>query len=235
MDFDGGVVSDIVLSNLTINCTRHDWFWWGEGDPIHFNVKRRSEISKSLDPKSDPPAGKIERVLITNIVARGKGSCICNGHPDSWLEDITIDNFKLYISHDSVAPYDKSVDALTFQYVKNLKLKDVDIFWEEPKSQKWESALCLQNINGLELDGVTARQAKESGDNPAVELLRVENANIRNCSAQTGTGTFMHFAGAETKDINIFSNDFSKSKIPFTKDMNVGEGIIKSEMNINPK
>src|SRR5256885_11616842 len=44
MVFDGGYVSDVVLSNLTIECTRHGWFWWGDGDPIHFNIKRRSEV-----------------------------------------------------------------------------------------------------------------------------------------------------------------------------------------------
>ena len=44
MVFDGGYVSDVVLSNLTIECRRHDWFWWGDGDPIHFNIKRRSEV-----------------------------------------------------------------------------------------------------------------------------------------------------------------------------------------------
>ncbi len=38
MVFDGGVVEDVVISNVTIQTSRFDWFWWGDGDPIHFNI-----------------------------------------------------------------------------------------------------------------------------------------------------------------------------------------------------
>ena len=44
MVFDGGIVEDIVLSKLTIETRRFDWLWWGDGDPLHFNIKRRSEV-----------------------------------------------------------------------------------------------------------------------------------------------------------------------------------------------
>jgi hypothetical protein len=33
MSFDGGSVENVVLANLTIECRRFDWFWWGDGDP----------------------------------------------------------------------------------------------------------------------------------------------------------------------------------------------------------
>lgn len=70
MVFDGGYVSDVVLSNLTIECRRSAWFWWGDGDPIHFNVKRRSEVD-GVKRENEPPAGSIRNVLIRNVVARG--------------------------------------------------------------------------------------------------------------------------------------------------------------------
>ena len=54
MVFDGGYVSDVVLSNLTIDCRRHDWFWWGDGDPIHFKIKRRSEVDGTPQPNEPP-------------------------------------------------------------------------------------------------------------------------------------------------------------------------------------
>ena len=44
MVFDGGIVEDVVISNVTIETRRFDWFWWGDGDPLHFNIKRRSEV-----------------------------------------------------------------------------------------------------------------------------------------------------------------------------------------------
>src|SRR3974377_2456220 len=39
MVFDGGVVEDVVISNVTIETRRFDWLWWGGGDQSHFNLK----------------------------------------------------------------------------------------------------------------------------------------------------------------------------------------------------
>ena len=49
MLFDGGVVENVVLSNLVIETKRFDWFWWGDGDPIHFNLVQRHEIEGQSD------------------------------------------------------------------------------------------------------------------------------------------------------------------------------------------
>jgi polygalacturonase len=56
MVFDGGIVEDVVLSNLTIETRRFDWFWWGDGDPLHFNIKRRREVD-GTKRANEPAAG----------------------------------------------------------------------------------------------------------------------------------------------------------------------------------
>jgi len=38
----GGDISDVVLSNLTIDCNRFDWFWAGDGQPFFFRITRLS-------------------------------------------------------------------------------------------------------------------------------------------------------------------------------------------------
>jgi hypothetical protein len=160
MDFDGGVVENVVLSNLTIDCVRYEWFWWGDGEPFHFNVKKRSEVHKNWKKEDDRPAGRIRNVKIANVIARGRGASVCNGHPDAWLEDITLDNVKLIIAHDPAAPYDKAVNALTFKQARNLKLRNLEIVWDKPEYGRWESALVLDEIQGLEIDGFRPRRAK---------------------------------------------------------------------------
>ena len=94
MVFDRGYVSDVVLSNMTIDCRRHDWFWWGDGDPIHFDIKRRSEVDGTPQP-NEPPAGSIRNVTIRNVIAHGQGTSMIHGHPDSWLDGVSLDNIKL--------------------------------------------------------------------------------------------------------------------------------------------
>ena len=95
MNFDGGVVENVVISNLIIDCVRYDWFWWGDGEPFHFNIRKRSEVHKSLKPEDDRPAGTIRNVKISNVIARGMGASVCEGHPDSPLDGITMENVKL--------------------------------------------------------------------------------------------------------------------------------------------
>src|SRR6266581_4908123 len=76
MVYDGGVVENVVISNVVINIDRFDWFWWGNGDHIYFTVQRRSE-SLGLPVKPDePPAGAIRNVIVRNVIAHGKGACL---------------------------------------------------------------------------------------------------------------------------------------------------------------
>ncbi len=216
MTFDGGAVENVVLSNLTIETVRHEWFWWGDGEPFHFNIKKRSEVHASWPKDKDRPAGAIRNIKIQNVIARGYGSSICNGHPDSWLDDISFENVKLTVAHDLDAPYDKAVHGLVFKQARNLRIRDVEVVWETPGSAKWESGLAFEEVQGLTLDGVTAVQAPGAASAPAVFLHQVADALIRDCRAAEGTGTFLLFSGEGTKNILLERNDFRKARLPYS-------------------
>lgn len=215
MDFDGGYVSDVVLSNLTIECVRHDWFWWGDGEPFHFNVKKRSEVHRNWKKEDDRPAGSIRNVLIQNVIAHGQGASVCSGHPENWLDGITMDNVKLFIAHDPAAPYDKAVHALTFKQARNLKLRNIEVFWDKPGYDQWRSALYLEDIQGLELEGFAGRPAKPGTDVAAVVLNQVEGARLRQNRALSGTGVFFEIRGERSRDISLRGNDVVEAQIPY--------------------
>jgi len=216
MTFDGGAVENVVLSNLIIDTIRHEWFWWGDGEPFHFNIKKRSEVHANWPPEKDRPAGAIRNVKIQNVIARGYGSSVCNGHPDSWLDGISFENVKLAVAHDPDAAYDKAVHGLVFKQVRNLRLRDVEIVWEGPGSAKWKSGLAFEEVAGLTLDGVRAVQAPGAESAPAVLLYQVDRAVIRDCQAAEGTGTFFLFTGEGTKDILLERNDFRLARLPYS-------------------
>ena len=213
MNFDGGEVSDVVISNLTIDCRRHDWFWWGDGEPFHFNIRKRSEVHKNWKKEDDRPAGVIRNVLIRDVIARGRGASVCNGHPESWLDGITLDNVKLAIAHDPASPYDKAVDALTFRLAKNLSLRNIEIVWEGPDYDRWRSALLLEDIRGLEVRGFAGRQAGTAGG-AAVVLDQVEDAVIRQGRAVEGTGVFLEVRGDMSRGIAVWGNDVRQAAVP---------------------
>jgi hypothetical protein len=223
MVFDGGYVSDVVLSNLTIECRRHDWFWWGDGDPIHFNVKRRSEVDGTPRAK-EPPAGSIRNVMIRNVVARGMGTSLINGHPDSWLDGVSLDNIKLFVSTDPQSPLQKTVNAMQIRWARNLRLKDVEVIWDKPASAKWRSALRLEDAQDVELDGFRGRAA--SADAPAVVFANVDGATVRNSNAAPGTEVYLDVAGAGSRAIRLFGNDLGAARVPYRLETGVGAGAV---------
>jgi hypothetical protein len=220
----------VVISNIVINTNRFDWFWWGNGDPIYFTVQRRSE-SLGLPLKPDePPAGAIRHVILRNIIAHGQGSCLILGHPNSWLDDINLENIKLYQSTDPSAAYDRSVHAIYFHYVNNLKVKDVQVQWEKPESPKWQSALYFQEVKGLKVDGFTGAPAKAVF--PDVVLDEVQGAAIVNSQAMPGTDLFLRIAGAGSRDISLFGNELNAAHTAFKVDADVRSDAVKSSNNL---
>jgi hypothetical protein len=161
MVFDGGIVEDVVLSNLTIETRRFDWFWWGDGDPLHFNIKRRSEVDGTRRA-NEPAAGKIRNVSIQNVIAHGTGASVINGHPTSWLEGVSLSNIKLFVSSDPSAPYEHTATALTVRQARGVRLSGVEIGWEEPFAGTWQNGLSLEQVKDTILDRVEVHPAPGS-------------------------------------------------------------------------
>jgi hypothetical protein len=231
MVYDGGYVENVVLSNLVINCHRFDWFWWGDGDPIYFTIQRRSESNHEPDKPGEAPAGSIRHIIIRNVIAHGQGTCLITGHPKSWLDDISLENLKLFISTDPASPYDKSIHAMYFQYAKNVKLRDVEVNWEKPKWEKWQSALAFEDVSGLKVDNFLGEPAKPQTKDPAILLDKVEDAAICNSRARAGTQVFLGVKGATTKKIYLVGNELHDAAKTFETDADVKERTVSAINN----
>ena len=231
MVYDGGYVDNVVLSNLVVNTQRFDWFWWGNGDPLYFTIQRRSE-SQGLPPKPDePPAGSIRNVIVRNVIAHGKGSCLILGHPQSWLQNISLENIKLFLSTDPEAAYDRTVNAMQFRFARDLKVRDLQVTWEKPELNQWQSALSFQDVQGLNLDGFVGGPAKLQTDIPAVVFERVEDASIRNSTARPGTQVFLKVKGPQNRHVYLINNELHEVHSHYLVDADVKEGTVKESGN----
>jgi len=193
MVFDGGIVEDVVISNVTIETRRFDWFWWGDGDPIHFNIKRRSEVD-GAKRENEPPAGIIRNVSIRNLIAHGTGTSAINGHPDSWLDGIHLDHIRLFVSHDPQAPYENTHTALTVRDARNFSMKDVEVRWEKPESPTWKTGMEIEDVSDLQLSGVTVPMR--------LALKNVEGATIRESRAPA-----IEVSGAKSREIRLVDTE----------------------------
>jgi hypothetical protein len=228
MVYDGGVVENVVISNIVVNTQRFDWFWWGNGDPIYFTIQRRSE-SLGLPLKPDePPAGVIRHIILRNIIAHGQGSCFISGHPNSWLNDVNLENIKFYLATDPAAAYDRSVHAMYFQYARNLKVKDLQVQWEKPPSAKWQSALYFRDVEGLKLEGFSGAPARPESQDPAVVFDQVDGATVADATAPRGTKLFLQVKGSKSHDIYLNKNMLHCYITPLQTDSDVKAGAVKA-------
>lgn len=227
MVFDGGVLENVIIADCTIQTRRHDWFWWGDGDPLHFNLITRSEIDPNIDTAAEPKPGIIRNVILSNILAHGPGPNKIHGHVDSPLENVTFENVRLTVDGDLDAPWKKSPVAITIDNARNLKLKDVEITFEAPSNDHWESALVVRDAQGLLLDGVAARQAPNGTPAPAVVLRDVQDAVVRNARAPEGTGTFLEVSGAQTRDVIVVDNDLRPAQTGLVRGLDVADGAVR--------
>ncbi len=227
----GGYINDVVISNLTMDLHRFEWFWDGDGQPFYFRITRVSEWNREAPKPGEAPPGSIKNVSIQNVIAHVQGESLIAGHPESWLDGVSIRNLKLFISTDPTAPYDTTVDALKFQWAKNLKLQDIEVNWEEPELKAWKGALSFEDVKGLEVEAFTGRPAWANNDAPAVAFNKVSDAVIRDSRAAAGTGAFLKVSGATSRGIYLFGNDLRHAKAPFQVDKNVARGAVTATDN----
>ena len=110
----------------------------------------------------------------------------------------------------------------------------MEIIWDKPAFAGWESALLLEDVQGLTLDGVEARPARPESARvlPAVVLGQADNALIRNCRALPGTGVFLGIEGDKTRDIVVTGNDFRAARSGLLVDVRVPAGAVREMANI---
>lgn len=170
MSFDGGLIENVVIANVTVNCRRFDWFWWGDSDPIHFNLIKRSEMCPDIDKAKEPPIGAMRNITLRNIYGRGLGANLIHGHETSLLENIVLENVNLTVYSDEDSTLQKSSHAMTLENARNVRLRDVQIGWETPCANSWQSTLAVRNVQNLVVEGLSAQAAPNSNGAPAVLL-----------------------------------------------------------------
>ena len=230
---NGGFVRDVVISNLTLNLRRFDWFW-GQGGFMGMTLKTPEEYHGKPVSKDDPAPGSIQNILVRNIVVHAKGRAHIDGHPNSWIDGLTMESIKFFVGTDPTAAFDWTTNAMQFHWVKNLKLKDVEVHWEEPAAENWTSALSVEDARGVEIDGFSGRQAYLGRDVPAISLKNVSDVMIRNSRAPEGTATFLKVSGPDSRDISLFGNDLRKAKVAIQLDPDVEKAAVDTLDNFMP-
>ena len=225
----GGAIHEVTLTNLTIWCNRFDWFWSGDAQPFYCRSTRLSEFTHEPAQPGEAPPGLIQNILIRDVVAHAKGASLFEGHSETRLEGLCLENVTLSMATDPAAPFDLAQQALGFRWARNLKLKHVQVVWDKPKLERWKSALEVQDVTGLELDGFAGQSAWPEKDTPVVVFNRVAQAVVRYCRALVESPLFLRIQGQESCDIRLEENDFTQARIPWQAGPEVQAGAVRSD------
>lgn len=230
----GGDISNVVISNITMDLHRFDWFWAGDGNAFNFEVRRTSEWNDEPRKPGEPGPGSMHNIVLHDIIVHSQGESTIYGHPERWLEGVTFENIKFFISSDPQSPYDTATHAMSFKWIKNLNLRNIEIHWDKPYYDKWTNALSIENVDGLRIDGFTGGAAFPDRGIAAVALNQVENASLRAMEAPDGTQLFLKISGSKSHDIHLWGNDFHRAKVPYAIDPDVNAKTVTAMENVRP-
>lgn len=192
---DGGRVSDVIVSNVTMELNRKHFNWWGSADPFWLVVLKRREDSK---------VGTIENVLLSNIIAHGQGTSKMSGLTPKSIRNVTLDQVQLFM-HPESKPDKRATHALEIANVEDLTITQTRVHWDEPAEDKWQIALAVANVRGLTVDGFRGRAGGAAS--PVIALHNVRDARVQAVEPTATTDVLIQVTGEQTQNVNFFNND----------------------------
>jgi polygalacturonase len=207
---DGGLIDGVRFDNIVISQSGDR----EHGTAIFFRGFRRSEDT--------PRDGLIRNVSISNVTASSHGALYMAGPEAKVFQGIEFRNIRFNIHgkcprENAVkppvpdAPYgmnDRPYEIYVYE-ARDLTFQNVTVRWDEDPNPQWSHAMRLVNVQGVTLDGFAARQG--GGNAPAVLFQNVQDAVLRHCAADQGTGTFLRLEGP-CRNIRLSDNDLSRAQ-----------------------
>lgn len=216
---DGATVSDVLFTDITVECRRRHFNWWGDGDPIWLVILKRRETSRT---------GKIENVRFNNILATGVGTSRIESRVGRNINGVSLNNVSIHMRAEHT-PDKRATHALEAIDVDNLTINNLQISWATDSIQpKWKHALYLDSVFGFQLKGFEGRQGLLEQHEAVIHLHQVKDALISEAEGTEGANTLVHVSGAESEEILLERfNRRKKAKVSLSKAAEVGKRQLK--------
>lgn len=224
----GPAIEDIRFSNLVMDTKVPVYLWIG-------------------DDASAP--GGIRNIAISDCFATSERACYIGGAKDLPIEGVHISGFRLEVRGEmdnefgTHVPYPYSVwdyfnkkgipHAFYCRHARGLEFHNVRVVWGKAVGS-WRSALRAEHVQDLDISGFVAKQAPGAANAAVVHVTDSQCVSLRNCRAESGTGSFLRMDGPATRRISVTGNDLTESANP----IEIGEGVPKETVfstDLSPK
>jgi hypothetical protein len=225
----GPTIENIAFSNIVMDTQQAIFLWIG-------------------DDAATP--GCIRNISISHVVATTTRACYLGGSKSIPIEGVRISDMKLIVKGNmdnhfaAGVPYPYCVwgywltHGLPYgfycRYVRDLDFQGLSVEWKNV-SGPWLSALCMDNVENLSINGMTAGATPGQREAPVIDMSNVRGALLRGCGIQAKTGTFLRVAGALSHGISAVGNDLSLAQNAFHTANDVPINALRQTANILPQ
>ena len=149
---DEGTVSDVVFSNIMLDCRLWSDVWWGKAEPIYVtSYPRANGNHKDANwrfPKGETVGrcGEVSRIFFSNIVATSENGCFVGGDTPDKVNHVYFDNVRLFMKKQTDYPsgvYDRrpcrdegfirdKVFGVYVDQAVDIFTDGVQVVWEKP-------------------------------------------------------------------------------------------------------
>ncbi len=191
---DGALVSDVIYRGLTIETSRRHWNWWGSAEMCKFVLKKRTPTSR---------LGAIRDIAVADVIAHARGTSTIVGHPEQPIENVRMTGVELQMRPENAVDK-RATDAMRFDNVRGLRLRDLSIRWaDDAPEPNWSSAIVLRRTSEFTIDGFSGRQGRVAGDAAAIVLDDGVEGVIASARGSAGCHRLIHVQGEGTRGITI--------------------------------
>lgn len=196
---DGAVVSDVVFSNIVLDCRRRPFYWWGNGEAFHFMVLKRNEGSK---------VGRIDNVRVQGVSGKVEGTSTVTGFVGAGEDAFTsIHNVTLADIHFTMraeSERDKrATDGLAIRNAEGLDLRHVAVDWDaQAPEAKWAHGLALRTVRDFRIAQFDSRPAPPNRQ-AAVLLADTERGSLVWPALPPAGPVYCQVTGRQTRDLRI--------------------------------
>ena len=188
---DEGSLENLTIAQVTIHTRLHTGDWWGNGEPIHISAVRGKENVK---------LGTIKNLVFRDITCIGENGILLYGSEESYIKGVLFDNLRFIFVNSKLNPvaggnidlrgamgnrqlFSSDISAFYAQYVKDLKLNNVEISWGDVSDDYFTYGIHIREFSDLHWSDINASAAPSNVSLPAVFL---ENGSMN--KPNTGNG-----------------------------------------------
>jgi polygalacturonase len=168
---DSGSVENVHISRVNIETRLHTGDWWGNGEPIHISAIRS---------KPGGIIGQVKNVTFRDVICRSENGILLYGTEESILENICFENVRFKLVNSALnefaggnidlrgcldpkqSLFKHDISGFYGQYVKNLKINDFTLEWENPEFPFFTHGIEVNNFKTLRISNFVGTGAPGS-------------------------------------------------------------------------